>query len=108
MMTRVRAIALSFCVLVSAALPGWNSAQISGTQTPAPADSHSSATVFRIQSQVLRVEFDRKLYSRVVPLFAGAAKRLVPFSASETVRGVGHPAQAVALWAASGRRIVPP
>jgi len=90
MMTRVRAIALSFCVLVSAALPGWNSAQISGTQTPAPADSHSSATVFRIQSQVLRVEFDRKLYSRVVPLFAGAAKRLVPFSASETVRGVGH------------------
>jgi alpha-galactosidase len=90
MMRQLRAIALSFWVLLSAALPGWNSAQSSASQTPAPADSRSSATELEIQSQVLRIEFDRKLHSRVVPLFDASAKPLVPFSASETVTGIGR------------------
>jgi alpha-galactosidase len=89
MMNRFRATATVLCVLLSVPLPGWNSRQSTGTQTPAPTDSRSSPTELQIQSQVLQIEFDSKLHSRVVPLFDAAAKRLVPFSTSETVTGVG-------------------
>ncbi|MBZ5572549.1 MAG: alpha-galactosidase [Acidobacteriia bacterium] len=87
MMSRSRAIALACCVLLSAALPGWNSGHSSASQVSAPASPHGFSADLQIQSQILRIEFDRKLHSRVVPLFDGAAKRLVPFSASETVSG---------------------
>ncbi|MGO9124495.1 MAG: glycoside hydrolase family 36 protein [Terriglobales bacterium] len=90
MMTRSRTVLLAFCVLLSAVLPGWNSGQSNGSKVSAPASSQSISADLQIQSQVLRIEFDRKLHSRVVPLFDGAAQLLVPFSASETVTGAGR------------------
>ena len=54
------------------------------------APSPQSSPDLQIQSHVLRIEFDRKLHSRVVPLFGGTTNTLVPFSASETVAGTGH------------------
>jgi alpha-galactosidase len=90
MMKRTREIALTCCVLLGLALPGWNSKQNGSRQTSARADAHASATDLQIQSPVLRIEFDRKLHTRVVPLFDGVAKLIVPFSASETVSGVDH------------------
>src|SRR5689334_14795431 len=87
MMRQCRAIALSFCVLLSAPLPVWNSGQEKQSPVSTPENSRSISVGLRIQSKLLRIEFDRKLHSRVVPLFDGTAK-LVPWSASETVTGV--------------------
>jgi alpha-galactosidase len=43
----------------------------------------------QIQSPLLRIEFDQKLHSRVVPLSGEeTSKDLVPFSASETLAGI--------------------
>ncbi len=53
----------------------------------------------------MRIEFDGKLHSRVVPLFDGSAKPLVPFSASETVTGVGQTWSDFALTSSHLERI---
>jgi alpha-galactosidase len=104
-MSRFRAIALALCVLLGAALPGWNSEQGNGSQTPAPADSRSALTDLKIESQVLRIEFDSKLHSRVVPLFDAATAGFVPFSASETVSGVSHTWSNFALISSHRERV---
>src|ERR1022692_2090727 len=88
MMRRTRAIALTCCVLLALALPGWNSGQNNSGYKVAPAGARDTATDLQIQSSVLRIEFDRKLHTRVIPLFHGVAKLVVPFAASETVVGV--------------------
>jgi len=86
-----RAIALTCCVLFSLALTGWNSGQGSAGQQTAPTAAHNSAAAdLQIQNSVMRIEFDRQLHSRVVPLIDGVPKPLVSFSASETVTGVGR------------------
>jgi alpha-galactosidase len=90
MMNRFGAMVLALVVLLNSGVPGWNAVQGQANQTPAPAGSHPSSADLQIQSRILRIEFDSKLHSRVVPLFDGAANHLVPFSASETVGGVGH------------------
>jgi alpha-galactosidase len=50
--------------------------------------SDLGAADLHIQSSVMRIEFDRKLHSRVVSLLGPGAKALAPFSASETVTGI--------------------
>ena len=88
MMKRTRAIALTCCVLLGLALPGWNSGQNNSGQRFAPAGAGNAAADLQIQSSVLRIEFDHNLRSRVVALFGPKPKLLTPFSASETVTGV--------------------
>jgi len=88
MMRHTREAALTCCVLLGLALPGWNSRQSASQQTTAQTAARDATADLQIQSSVLRIEFDRKLYSRVTPLFDEIAKPLVPFSASETVAGV--------------------
>ncbi|HUO26508.1 MAG TPA: glycoside hydrolase family 36 protein [Candidatus Aquilonibacter sp.] len=43
-----------------------------------------------IGSRILRVEFNRELHSRVIPLFGGSTGAMVSFSASETLIGKDH------------------
>jgi alpha-galactosidase len=107
MMRHFRAMALTFCVLWFAALPAWNSGQetpaaVTISKTTDPISTDPISTHPEIQSRVLRIEFDRKLHSRVIPLFDNRAKQFVPFSASETVNGVGRAWSDFAL--ASARR----
>jgi len=90
MMSHFRAIALAVCALLSVALSGWNSDQEKRGPVFTAETSRSSSAGLQIQSRVLRIEFDRNLHSRVIPLFDAAAKPLVPFSASETVSTVGR------------------
>ena len=85
MMSRFRPIVLVFYVVMSSASPGLGSGQ-----SALPAGAPDSPVDLRIQSAVLQIEFDQQLHSRVVPLFDSAASLFVPFSASETVTGVGH------------------
>jgi len=87
-MKHTREIALACCILLCLALPGWNSGQSNSGQTTTPVGARDAATDLQIQSSVLRIEFDRNLHTRVVPLFDGVAKLVVPFVASETVTGV--------------------
>jgi alpha-galactosidase len=96
-------IAFSFGVLLSAALPGWNSGQ--EKRIPVSIPENPPAFELQIQSKVLRIEFDRKLHSRVVPLFDAAATRFVPFSASETVTGAGRVWNDFALTASHRERV---
>ena len=105
MMSRSQAIALACCVLLSAALPGWNSGHRSASQVSTPASPLDPPADLQIQSQVLRIEFDRLLHSRVVPRFDGATKRLVPFSASETVSGIGRTWSDFALTSSHRERV---
>jgi alpha-galactosidase len=88
-MTRLQALALTGALLGLAF--GRKSEQNDASQKSVPAVSDSS-TNLQIQSQVLRIEFDRELHSRVIPLFGIASKMpaLVPFSASETLAGADH------------------
>jgi alpha-galactosidase len=85
MMKSTRVSALTCCVLLSLALAGWNSGQKS-----APASASNIATELQIQSSILRIEFDHDLHSRVIALVGADPKPLTPFSASETVSGIGH------------------
>jgi alpha-galactosidase len=95
-------MALTFCFLWFAALPAWNSGQETPAAVTISKTTDPISTDLQIQSHVLRIEFDRKLHSRVIPLFETGAKRFVPFSASETVDGVGRAWSDFAL--ASARR----
>lgn len=69
---------------------GWRSEQSSPVDRPVPSAARDSSANLQIQSQVLRIEFDRKLHSRVVPLFGVSPQTLVPFSASETLVVADH------------------
>jgi alpha-galactosidase len=84
-MTRFQAFVLTSLALLGLGF-GWKSGQSSAVlqSTPTTAAGNSSDEL-RIQSQFLRIEFDRKLHSRVVPLFPGAKELQTPFSASETI-----------------------
>jgi alpha-galactosidase len=101
MMSRYRAIALASCLLLSASLSGWKSGQGTSGQTP----SQVSSADLQIQNQVLRIEFDSRLHSRVIPRFAAAAKDFVPFSASETVTGVSRSWSDFALISSHRERV---
>jgi alpha-galactosidase len=104
MMSRFGTITMVFCALLGSPLPGWNSGQNNGSQGPVPADSRSS-TDLQIQSRFLRIEFDRRLHSRAVPLFDATAKYFVPFSASETVTGIAHRWSDFALTSSHRERV---
>jgi alpha-galactosidase len=87
MITRRQALAQTCCALLGLALPRWCSAQ-NGL-----ADNSSSATPdgspdLEIESSVLRIEFDRKMRTRVVALIGPSPQILAPFSASETLTGL--------------------
>ncbi|MGH9497693.1 MAG: glycoside hydrolase family 36 protein [Terriglobales bacterium] len=97
-------VALAFCVLLSGASLGRNSGHGSIIQAPAAA-SPSSSTGLQIHSKVLRIEFNGKLHSRVVPLFDPAAAHFVPFSASETVSGANRVWSDFALLSSDHERV---
>src|SRR5208283_2099696 len=87
MITRRRAIAQTCCAVLGLALPRWTAGQNASAEHSAPA----TAPVFpdlELQSSVLRIEFDRRLRSRVVALLGANPRILSPFSASETVTGI--------------------
>ena len=90
MMKRVRAIARVSCVFLGLALPGWNSGQVDSSPKPARPVVENAAIDLEIHSPVLRIEFDRRLHSRVLALLGPVPKPLTPLSASETLTGVGH------------------
>src|SRR5690349_4128871 len=81
-MMQARWAILSACIFAGLALSG--SAQNASTHSP------SAKTDLRIQSPILRIEFDRKLHSRVVALLGKSPELLTPFSASETLSGSGR------------------
>jgi alpha-galactosidase len=84
-LTRPRALALTAFVLVSLSF-GWNSGQTNAVPQSSPKTSIDSPPNLKIESKILRIEFDHNLHSRVVPLFT-ATKPLVPFSTSEVLLG---------------------
>jgi alpha-galactosidase len=90
MMKCKRVIALTCCVLLSLVLPGWNSGQNKSAEKDTAARASGDASHLQIQSSVLRIEFDRNLNTRVVALFGPSPKPVTPFSASETVAGIGR------------------
>jgi alpha-galactosidase len=104
-MRRTRATALTCCVLLGLALPGWNSGQNSAGQRIAPTGAHNPSTDLQIQSSVLRIEFDHHLHSRVVALFGPSPKLLAPFSASETVTRVDRTCSDFALSASRREQV---
>jgi alpha-galactosidase len=84
-------IAAMFCILLGLALPGRISGQNNSGQGLVPAAAADSSPDLQIQSSTLRIEFDRKLRSRIVALFGTTPSRLTQFSATETVSGIGRP-----------------
>jgi alpha-galactosidase len=90
MMKCKRVIALTCCVLLSLVLPGWNSGQNKSAEKETADRAGGDASHLQIQSSVLRIEFDRNLNTRVVALFGPSPKPVTPFSASETVAGIGR------------------
>jgi alpha-galactosidase len=90
MMKCKRVIALTCGVLLSLVLPGWNSGQNKSAEKDIAARAGGDASHLQIQSSVLRIEFDRNLNTRVVALFGPSPKPVTPFSASETVAGIGR------------------
>jgi alpha-galactosidase len=89
MITRRRAIAQTCYTLLGLALPRWDSGQNSSTQDSAPSAPPDDFPDLRLQSPVLRIEFDHRLRSRIVALLGPNPKLLAPFSASETVIVIG-------------------
>ena len=79
-----------FCILLGLALPGRISGQNNSGQGLVPAAAADSSPDLQIQSSTLRIEFDRKLRSRIVALFGTTSSRLTQFSATETVSGIGR------------------
>jgi len=78
----IRSIAFAGCALLVLVAPGWSRHQVNSVD--------ASSADLRIQSSVLRIEFDDRLHSRAVPLFGGTPTPLARFAASETVAGVNH------------------
>src|ERR1700731_3710352 len=87
MMRRARITFLTCFLLLGLPLSAWSPGQDNSRPGISPAGANHPATDLQIRSPVLSVEFDRKLHPRVVPLVDGAAKPIIPFSASETVTG---------------------
>ncbi len=87
MMRQVQALVATGCIVLALSLPCWNREQSNSQEQLVSADPSSD---LGIQSSVLRIEFDNKLHSRVVPLFDGVSTPLTSFAASETVSGVNH------------------
>jgi len=83
-MTLPRALALGAFALLGLAFGGQSSAHPT-VQDSAATTIRDSSDDLQIQSKILRIEFDRELHSRVVPLFGAEPKVLAPFSASETL-----------------------
>ncbi len=81
---------LACCILLGLALPGRNLGQSNSAQRPAGARVQNTAPDLQIQSPVLRIEFDRNLHSRIFALLGPTPQSLTPFSATETVAGIGH------------------
>ncbi len=86
----IKLVRASICLVVlSGALPAWNFEQnTSQKKSPAPSETNEPAKL-QIQSNVLRIEFDRHLRSRVWTLFGSKPRMLAPFSASETITTTG-------------------
>jgi len=86
-MTRLHVLAAIGLALLGLGFGG-KAEQDSSSHAVASAASDDSAGDLQIESKVLRVEFDRKLHSRIVPMSGPATARdLVPFSASEVIVG---------------------
>jgi len=62
----------------------------SGPNSSNPSSSNPNSSNPKIESKILRIEFDRHLHTRVVPLFAASTRPLVPFSPSETLSGTNR------------------
>jgi len=72
-----------------AAISNYGESHAAERRSEAPTPDTSREGSLQIQSPLLRIEFDRNLHSRVVPLLGEAtSKELVPFSASETLAGI--------------------
>jgi alpha-galactosidase len=84
-MTRPQAIALAIALLSLSF--GWNPKPTNAAPQSAAPPAVDSSSSPQIESKLLRVEFDHRLHTRVIPLFTPAPKPLVPFSASETLAG---------------------
>ncbi len=92
-MRRLQAVA--FSVVLFGLAFGWEPRQNTAGAQSVPASKTSAADLTQpqsLQSKVLRIEFDRELHSRIVPLFAVDSKMpsLIPFSASETLVTTDH------------------
>ncbi len=72
------------CVLLGISLPAWNF-EPHGLSPRSVAQDAISSSERQVQSEVLRIEFDPHLRSRVVPLFSSTSKLMGPFSSSETI-----------------------
>ena len=84
-MTRSQILALTIIALIGLSFAGQSGGNGASQSVPvAPLDSSSN---LQIESSVLRLEFDRRLNSRVVPLISTATQPLVSFSASEILIG---------------------
>src|ERR1039458_10796765 len=88
MITRRQAIPQTCCAVLGLTMPRWNSGQTSSSQHSAVVAPNGSPDL-QIQSSVLRIEFDHSLRSRVVALLGANPTILAPFSATETVIGIG-------------------
>jgi alpha-galactosidase len=86
-MIRPQALVRTGLALLSLSF-GWNPSQTNPAPQSAPPTPVSTNP--QIESRILRIEFDRYLHTRVVPLFAAAPKPLVSFSASETLVGTNR------------------
>src|SRR6202167_6173926 len=87
MITRRQALAQTCCAVLGFALPRWNSGQNGPAHNSVPAAPEGFPDL-QIQSSVLRIEFDRRLRSRVVALLGSSPRILAPFSASESVASI--------------------
>jgi alpha-galactosidase len=89
-MSRLQVLALTGLALCGlAASPNSGQNHASGHRPQTAAHDLSPDGSLQIQSPLLRIEFDRKLHSRVVPLSGEETSQdLVLFSASETLSGV--------------------
>jgi alpha-galactosidase len=81
-------------IIVGLALLGMGfgpaSADRRAKQESSTASSSDSSAPLQIESPILRIEFDRELHSRIIELFGGTPKTLIPFSASERLFGAGR------------------
>ncbi|MFZ0954126.1 MAG: hypothetical protein WAN17_17785, partial [Candidatus Sulfotelmatobacter sp.] len=100
-MTRPPALALTTLTLLTLSF-GWSPGQTNKAAHP-PTAVDSSAKP-QIESKILRIEFDRNLHTRVVPLFT-ATKSLTQFSASETLEGATRTFTDFALTSAQTEKI---
>lgn len=75
---RKMAVAILFLLLLTTGMLGCS-------QTPQQVTTPSSSVVYAIQSNVISIEFDRYLHSRIKSTLDGQTKALGPFQASEYV-----------------------